>query len=477
RAKDGSLYWVYTTIVPFVGKDGISEQYIAIRADITKRKEAEQEAQRMAFHDALTGLPNRRLMSERVRQAIVRAEREKHHGALMLMDLDHFKEINDTLGHAQGDELLRQVAERLRTSVRQADTVARLGGDEFVVLLDDLGGGLDSATAHAGDVGEKIRETLASPYELHGERVTSTPSIGVVLFRGTQDDPEELLKQADLALYKAKEAGRNRLRFFDPSLQDDINNRSSLLRDLRLALDEGQMRLYYQPVVDKSRHVVGVEALVRWAHPKRGLVPPATFIPLAEQTNLILPIGKWVLDTACAQIRTWEDDPIRSTWTVAVNVSARQFYEAEFVANVERALSRAGADPRRLRLELTESLLQSDLEGTITKMHTLGRLGVRFSLDDFGTGYSSLSYLKRLPLDQFKIDKSFVNDILTDPNDAAIAKTILALAASLELGVVAEGVENAAQFELLVSYGCEGFQGYLFSKPVPVESLPTGQLT
>jgi predicted signal transduction protein with EAL and GGDEF domain len=361
--------------------------------------------------------------------------------------------------------------------VRQADTVARLGGDEFVVLLDDLGGGLDSATAHAGDVGEKIHETLASTYELHGERVTSTPSIGVVLFRGTQDDPEELLKQADLALYKAKEAGRNRLRFFDPSLQDDINNRSSLLRDLRLALDEGQMRLYYQPVVDKSRHVVGVEALVRWAHPKRGLVPPATFIPLAEQTNLILPIGKWVLDTACAQIRTWEDDPIRSTWTVAVNVSARQFYEAEFVANVERALSRAGADPRRLRLELTESLLQSDLEGTITKMHTLGRLGVRFSLDDFGTGYSSLSYLKRLPLDQFKIDKSFVNDILTDPNDAAIAKTILALAASLELGVVAEGVENAAQFELLVSYGCEGFQGYLFSKPVPVESLPTGQLT
>lgn len=475
RAKDGSLYWVYTTIVPFVGKDGVPEQYIAIRADITKRKEAEQEAQRMAFHDVLTGLPNRRLMSERVHQAIVRAEREKHHSALMLMDLDHFKEINDTLGHAQGDELLRQVAERLRISVRQTDTVARLGGDEFVVLLDDLGGGLESATAHAGDLGDKIRETLAQPYELHGERVTSTPSIGVVLFRGVQDDAEELLKQADLALYKAKEAGRNRLRFFDPTLQDDINNRSALLRDLRVALDEGQMRLYYQPVVDKNRQVVGVEALVRWAHPARGLVPPVTFIPLAEQTNLILPIGNWVLDSACAQIKAWEEDPIRSAWTVAVNVSARQFYEAEFVANVERALSRAGADPRCLRLELTESLLQSDLEGTITKMHTLGRQGVRFSLDDFGTGYSSLSYLKRLPLDQFKIDKSFVNDILTDPNDAAIAKTILALAASLDLGVVAEGVENAAQFDLLVSYGCEGFQGYLFSKPVPVDSLPTGQ--
>jgi diguanylate cyclase (GGDEF)-like protein/PAS domain S-box-containing protein len=476
RAKDGSLYWVYTTIMPFVGSDGVPVQYIAIRADITKRKQAEQEAQRMAFHDALTGLPNRRLMSERVRQALARVQRDKHYGALMLMDLDHFKEINDTLGHAQGDELLRKVADRLRQSVRHCDTVARLGGDEFVVVLDDLGAQLDMATSRAGDLGEKIRLTLDQPYDLQGQRVVSSSSIGVVMFSSAEDDPEEMLKQADLALYKAKEAGRNSLRFFDPSLQADVNNRANLLRDLRLSIEAQQLQLHYQPVVNSERLVLGVEALLRWKHPERGMVPPTTFISLAEQTNLILPIGKWVLDTACAQLHAWADDPIRSAWSVAVNVSARQFYEAGFVASVQRALATAGADPSRLRIELTESLLQSDLEGTITKMHTLGRLGVRFSLDDFGTGYSSLSYLKRLPLDQFKIDKSFVSDILADANDAAIARTILALASSLGLSVVAEGVESEAQFECLKGMGCDNFQGYLFSRPMPAQALPSSAL-
>lgn len=473
RAKDGSLYWVHTTIMPFVGADGVPTQYIAIRADITKRKQAEQEAQRMAFHDVLTGLPNRRLMTERVRQALTRAQRDKHHGALMLMDLDHFKEINDTLGHAQGDELLRQVADRLRQSVRQCDTVARLGGDEFVVILDDLGVQLDVATSRAGDLGEKIRSALAEPYDLNGQRVVSSSSIGLVMFSSTEDDPEEMLKQADLALYKAKEAGRNSVRFFDPSLQADVNNRANLLRDLRQAVEAQQLQLHFQPVVNSQRMVMGVEALLRWKHPERGMVPPMAFIPLAEQSNLILPIGKWVLDTACAQLRAWADDPVRSAWSVAVNVSAKQFYEAAFVASVERSLANTGADPSRLRIELTESLLQSDLEGTITKMHALQRLGVRFSLDDFGTGYSSLSYLKRLPLDQFKIDKSFVNDILTDANDAAIAQTILALAANLGLSVVAEGVESEAQFNVLKDMGCMNFQGYFFSRPVLSEALPT----
>lgn len=471
RAKDGSLYWVYTTIVPFVGNDGLPSQYIAIRADITNRKQVEEEAKRMAFHDALTGLPNRRLMGERVRQALVRAEREKHHGALLLMDLDHFKEINDTQGHAQGDELLRQVAERLERAVRQSDTVARLGGDEFVVILDDLGPQIDVATTRAGDLGEKIRVTLDQPYDLKGERVLTSSSIGVVMFSSTADDPDEMLKQADMALYKAKEAGRNSVRFFDPSLQADINNRATLVRDLRFAIEREELQLHYQPVVDQQRRVLGVEALLRWQHPERGMVPPMMFIPLAEQTNLIVPLGKWVLAAACKQLRAWADDPIKGHWTVAVNVSARQFHEAEFVDRVERALESAGADPSRLRLELTESMLQSDLDETITKMHALGHIGVRFSLDDFGTGYSSLSYLKRLPLDQFKIDKSFVRDILIDQNDAAIAQTILALAASLGLGVVAEGVENVEQFERLMSFGCESFQGYLFSRPVVAEAL------
>ena len=472
RAKNGSLYWVHTTIVPFVGKDGLAEQYIAIRADITKRKQAEQEAQRMALHDALTDLPNRRLMAERVSQAITHAVRDKHVSALLLLDLDHFKEVNDTLGHAQGDELLRAVANRLRASVRRTDTVARLGGDEFVVLLTDIAPDMAAATAAASDWAEKMRAQLARPYELHGEPVIATPSVGVVLFGSATDDPEEMLKQADMALYKAKAGGRNQVCFFDPSLQAEVNSRTSLLRDLRAAVELDQLRLLYQPVVDRARRVLGVEALVRWQHPERGLVSPAAFIPLAEQSGIILQIGEWVLDTALAQLSAWADDPVRKAWTIAVNVSARQFNEATFVATVEAALARASANPAHLRLEITESMLQSDLDSTITKMRQLNDRGVRFSLDDFGTGYSSLSYLKLLPLDQFKIDKSFVDDILNNRKDLAVAKTILGLASNLGLGVVAEGVESAAQCELLATYGCEAFQGYLFCKPVPVEALP-----
>ncbi len=359
-------------------------------------------------------------------------------GALLLMDLDNFKEINDTFGHALGDDLLRQVSGRLLRAVRDSDLVSRLGGDEFVVVLDNLGADLETATANAGDLGEKLRETLACAYELQGQEVIATPSIGVVLFNRSKEDSDELIKQADMALYKAKASGRNRLCFFDPSLQLDITVRAAMLRDLRLAIDNQELRLYYQPVVDAQHKILGVEALLRWQHPVRGLVSPATFIPLAEQSNLILPIGQWVLEAACAQLREWADHPVRHYWTIAVNVSAKQFCEADFVAKVERALMDSAAKPARLRLELTESMLHSDLDETIVKMELLRMQGVRFSLDDFGTGYSSLSYLKRLPLDQLKIDKSFVNDVLVDHNDAVIARAIISLASNLSLEVVAE---------------------------------------
>ncbi|MBP6097322.1 MAG: EAL domain-containing protein [Methyloversatilis sp.] len=474
KARDGSLYWVYTTIVPFVGLDGVPLQYIAIRADITQRKRAEQEAQRLAFHDELTALPNRRLMRDRLGQAIASAARDSLYGALLLMDLDNFKEVNDTLGHSQGDELLRQVSARLLQGVRQSDTVARLGGDEFVLLVGDLGPELDVASARAGDFGEKIRQSLMLPYDLNGHGINVTSSIGIVLFRNAADDPDELIKQADMALYRAKASGRNRLSFFDPELQSDVTTRALLVRDLRQVLERAELRLHYQPIVDARRHIRGVEALVRWQHPTRGMVSPASFIPLAEQTNLIQAIGQWVLNVACAQLASWALHPVRSHWTVAVNVSERQFCDAGFVESVLRAIERSGADARLLRLEITESMLHNDLDMTLSKMDALRRQGVKFSLDDFGTGYSSLSYLKKLPLHQLKIDKSFVDDVLTDASDAAIVRTMVSLAGNLEMGVVAEGVETEAQMDFLVSCGCQGFQGYLYSRPVPAEQLPDG---
>lgn len=471
RAKDGSLYWVQSTIVPFFGKNGKPEQYVAIRADITSRKEAEAQTQRMALHDALTGLPNRRLMNDRLIKTIQSKERYPSFGAVLLMDLDHFKEVNDTLGHALGDELLRKIAQRLTECVRKVDTVARLGGDEFVIILDKVGFDSASAITNTKHIGEKIRNALAEPYLLGDHQLNVTPSLGVVLFEAFDDDSEELIKQADIALYSAKEAGRNQLCFFEAALQEETNQRAMILQDLRKVLERDELVLFYQPVVNTEQDILGFEALVRWFHPERGPVSPVDFIPLAEQSGLIIPIGAWILESACQQLAQWNRQPERAHWTLAVNVSARQFNQVGFAEQIQEVLQRTGARADRLRLELTESMLHDNIDSTVVKMETLRQLGIRFSLDDFGTGYSSLSYLKMLPLDQLKIDKSFVDDIFDDPSHAAIARTIMALAKSLDLNVVAEGVETQQQLDWLLDNGCKAFQGYFFSHPLPINEV------
>ena len=455
-------------------ENGQPQSILAINTDIRQRKASEREIQRLAFYDALTGLPNRMLLMDRMHQALATAQRRQQGGALLFIDLDNFKQLNDTLGHDQGDLLLQQVAQRLNTCVRSVDTVARLGGDEFVVMLEEISAKPHELALHARGVGEKILAMLAVPYALAGYQYRSTPSIGVAPFTGDQTSVGELLKQADLAMYQAKTAGRNTLRFFDPDMQAVVTARAALETDLRAALSQDEFLLHFQPQMHESGRCVGVEALVRWAHPQRGMVSPAQFIPLAEETGLILPLGRWVLHTACEQLASWRNDPQLAHLTMAVNVSSRQFRHASFVDDVARVLAITGAPSGQLKLELTESVLVEDMEATIATIATMAALrayGVGFSLDDFGTGYSSLSYLKRMPLDQLKIDQSFVRDLLTDPNDAAIVDTIIGLSRSLGLEVIAEGVETAEQRALLARAGCQHYQGYLFSRPLSVDLL------
>jgi len=468
---DGNLMWVTLNGAPIFDAQGNFKGYRGTGRDISARKRAEAEIERLAFFDALTGLPNRRLLMDRLKQAMDFSARHITHGALLFIDLDNFKILNDTLGHHMGDELLKQVSERLRKCVRNVDTVARLGGDEFVVMLEDIGEVPGEAAALAESVGRKVLTALNQEYELGGQRHHSSPSIGITLLFQHLHTLDELLKRADLAMYQAKAAGRNTLRFFDPEMQAAAHARAVMEKDLRLALQNNAFALYYQPVVDVESRVTGVEALVRWRHPLRGLIPPAEFIPVAEQSGLILDLGQWVLQVAFAQLVTWSAQPATADLTMAVNVSARQFRHPDFCSQILEVLRSSGANPHRLKLELTESLLLSDIEDAVRKMGELRAIGVGFSLDDFGTGYSSLAYLKRLPLDQLKIDQSFVRDVLIDPNDAAIAKTILNLAQSLDLGVVAEGVETEGQRQFLLENGCKSFQGYLFGRPVPLQQL------
>ena len=445
--------------------------WVSVARDITERKAAEDRIEHLAFYDTLTQLPNRQLLMDRLQQALSRSARHIKIGALMFIDLDNFKTLNDTLGHAKGDSLLQQVALRLSSCVRKTDTVARLGGDEFVVMLEDLGDNAQVANDKTRVVGEKILAALSEPYDLAGYQHHGTCSVGITLFSQHQENIGELLKQADLAMYQAKAAGRNSLCFFDPEMQAAVTASAALNTALRKGLFDREFVLHYQPQVGRYERMVGVEALVRWQHPERGLMSPNEFIGQAEESGLILPLGKWVLETACAQLARWASRPETALLSIAVNVSVRQFRDPEFVELVMAIIEQTGICPHRLKLELTESLLATDIDVTIAKMGMLRSAGVTLSIDDFGIGYSALSYLKYLPLDQLKIDRSFVKDVLTDPNDAAIARTIIGLAQSLGLAVMAEGVETGAQRDFLARHGCESYQGYLFCKPLPIAEL------
>jgi diguanylate cyclase (GGDEF)-like protein/PAS domain S-box-containing protein len=439
--------------------------------DITERKQTEKQIRDLAYFDALTKLPNRRLLMDRLNQALFASDRSLEFGALLILDLDHFKTLNDTQGHDVGDRLLVEVARRLAASVRQEDSVCRLGGDEFVVLLEDLSPDESDAANQAEVIAEKVRLVLNEPYSLKAKEAKfhSTASIGLTLFRGQQASADVLLKQADVALYQAKDAGRNVVRFFNPAMQAAIDSRMAMEAALRQALDKGEFRLYYQPQVDQHGELIGAEALLRWLPANRDLLLPDEFIPLAEETGLILPIGQWVLDTACAQLKAWESDPRTQSLQMSVNVSARQFHQFDFVAMVQHSLVSSGIDPARLKLELTESVVLENIDVVVGRMQQLNALGVSFCLDDFGTGYSSLSYLKRLPLDQVKIDQSFVRDVTENPNDAAIVRAIMAMSRSLGLKVIAEGVETQAQRDFLLQNDCRAYQGFLFCEPIPFD--------
>jgi diguanylate cyclase (GGDEF)-like protein/PAS domain S-box-containing protein len=444
---------------------------LAFVTDITERKAAESQIHHLAFYDALTGLPNRRYLLGRLERALADAPDRSQFGALLFIDLDNFKALNDTHGHGKGDDLLRQVAARLQAIVQKADTVSRLGGDEFVVLLEALADDPLLAASRAEGVAARILAALDRGYDLGEVHFYNTPSIGVTLFGDRQEAPEQPLQRADTAMYEAKSAGRNTIRFFDPAMQAAVGDRLALETELRSAIGTSELFLLYQPQVNASGQVTGVEALVRWEHARRGLVAPAEFIPIAEASGLILPLGEWILRTACEQLRQWSSHPELQHLEMAVNVSARQFKDPEFVSTALRLVEETGANPVRLKLEMTESMLIDGVDLAISKMQQLKNHGIGFALDDFGTGYSSLAYLKRLPFDQIKIDRSFVRDVLDDPNDAAIARMVVVLAETMGLHVIAEGVETEAQHIRLKELGCKGFQGFHFGRPVSAQAV------
>jgi len=450
----------------------ILQIFAASAASEMQRQEALREIRQIALHDALTGLPNRKHLMDMLEQALNRARHEQGAGALLFIDLDNFKTINDTLGHDKGDQLLAQAARRLRQCVRSGDMVGRLGGDEFVVLLEGLGTVPAQLNRQARRVARNILSALSAPYHIDGYTYENSSSIGVAAFLGGGETVGELMKQADMAMYQAKAAGRNGVCFFDRRMQADMMARALLEMDLRQALAQEDFALYYQPQSDSLGQVTGVEALVRWRHARMGLVSPLQFIPVAEETGLIVQLGQWILQRACERLAAWAGSPETARLTMSVNISAREFRHPRFVEQVQETLLRTGADPSRLKLELTESLMVEDIKGTIAKMESLRQLGIGFALDDFGTGYSSLSYLKRLPLEQIKIDRSFILDATLSRTGGAIVHSIFQLGRDLGLTVVAEGVENEAHLDFVLKHGCECYQGYFFSAPLPDSALP-----
>jgi len=468
RRKNGQIYPKWMTITAVRNEGGITTNYVAIFSDITARKQADEEIRNLAFYDALTRLPNRRLLMDRFRAALTISMRRNDYGAVLFIDLDRFKTLNDTLGHDYGDLLLIEVAARIKACVREMDTVARMGGDEFVVLIEGVSEDKNEASHNVGLIAEKIRDTLARPYLLKTHEHHCSPSIGISLYRGNENSVDELIRQADMAMYQSKESGRNAVRFFDPVMQYNVASRAALENDLHHALKLGQLQLHYQIQVDNEHRAVGAEVLLRWIHPQRGTIMPAQFIPIAEESTLILEIGYWVLEQSCGQLALWAGDKRMRDLTLAVNVSAKQFSRPNFVEQVGEVVSLHHIAPGRLKLELTESMVLHDLKNTTATMHALKKLGVKLSMDDFGTGYSSLSYLRELPLDQLKIDQSFVQGITRDGNDALLVQTIIDLAGNFHMNVIAEGVETEAQLTFLKHHDCMAYQGFLFGKAVPL---------
>jgi diguanylate cyclase (GGDEF)-like protein/PAS domain S-box-containing protein len=471
RRKSGEVYPEYLNITAVKDAGGIITNYVATFTDITQSKADSDEIKNLAFYDPLTQLPNRRLLLDRLNQALAASTRGGQLGALLILDLDHFKTLNDTLGHDLGDLLLQQVAERLAWCVREGDTVARIGGDEFVIILEGLGEVLFEAAANTEAVANKILTSLNQAYQLGSHEYYNSTSIGATLFSGQEVTVENLLKYSDIAMYDAKKSGRNTLRFFDPVMQESINVRADMTRELRHAIAQQKFQLYYQIQVNHRGQPLGAEVLIRWIHRERGMISPFNFIPLAEETGLILPIGQWVLETACAQLKAWEQDAMTRELTLSVNVSAKQFNQPTFVTQVLTTIQKYGINASLLKLELTESIIIENVNHIIITMVALEALGIRFELDDFGTGYSSLQYLKQLPIHQLKIDQSFVRDITSDSSDRKIVRTIIMMANSLGLQVIAEGVETEEQRQILLDNGCTNYQGYLFGKPVPVDEF------
>ena len=471
KRKNGEIYLEWLNITAVLDKDGKVTNYVGSFVDFTERKQAEEEIHHLAFYDPLCQLPNRRLLLDRLRQAVASSVRNRVGSALLFIDLDNFKTLNDTKGHGIGDLLLVEVAKRLQACVREGDTLARFGGDEFVLLLEGLSNDRAHAAMQAQGVGEKVLEALNQPYQLEDNEFHSSSSMGITLFFNHRESLDELLKQADTAMYEAKKSGRNTLRFFDPVMQEELEVRAQLESGLREALRNQEFQLYYQMQVNHAGRIVGAEVLLRWIHPERGLISPLQFIPLAEETGLILPIGRWVLEAACRQIKAWEAESQACDLQLAVNVSGRQFRQADFVTQVSEILEQTKINPLCLKLELTESIVLDNVSDTIAKMQALRKLGVSFSLDDFGTGYSSLAYLTQLPLNQMKIDQSFVRNIGSKASDDTIIQTIIGMADNLSMEVIAEGVETQEQRNFLETNGCMFYQGYLFGRPVPLNEF------